>query len=312
MPGHGLEAVTVPKGVRSGEVIDIETTDAPKQQQKEAKASSPRALPERLSVSMPPPKAPPPLNTFQREQVRAALGHETYQEVVNEALKVDQEAEEHQQAKAGAGSDHDTITITSPAESVKASAAAGASEGRIESKNLPRSLQKAAMSVHKIQTQQQALESSVKVLEAAASKFMTAHTRKPVQAQARQVQLADVGAIRAMNAMEPRSQAREASVGGNSRVPRKLLSKAVATRAARRGDSAAELAQRVEDMGATWNQILHPDPDGALLSEHPSWQLPQLEARMPSIQKIEVPGTQLQWKPYTTPGVPVQPAGGAL
>jgi len=185
VPGHGLEAVTVPKGVRSGEVIDIETSDPAEQQQKKAKASFIKVHPERLAVSMPPPKAPPPLNSFQREQVRAALGHETYQEVVDEALKVDHEAAANEQAKAvtGAGPDHDTITISPPEESVKASAEAETSEGRIEARNLPRSLQKAAMSVHKIQTQQKALESSVKILEAAASKFMTAHSRRPVQAQ---------------------------------------------------------------------------------------------------------------------------------
>ena len=65
--------------------------------------------------------------------------------------------------------------------------------------------------------------------------------------------------------------------------------------------------------GATWNELLHPDPDAALRSAHPAWQLPRLQARMPSLEKIEVPSAQLQWKPYTMPGVPVQQAqAGAL
>ena len=198
VPGHGLEAVTVPKGVHSGQVIDIETTDPVKQQQKRAKAASPvvptaHATPP-VAVSMPPPKAPPPLNAFQREQVRAALGHETYQEVVDEALKVDRAAARHAGPTVGTTrSDGDTITISAPAAIVKTPAGAGAqaeqssrAHAALGARSLPTSLRKAAMSVHKIQTQQKALESSVQNLEAAASKFMAAHSRgQPAQSQGR-------------------------------------------------------------------------------------------------------------------------------
>lgn len=198
VPGHGLEDVTVPRGVHSGQVIDIETTDAVKKKKhaKVALSASPVAHTRLPSVSMPPPKAPPPLNANQREQVRAALGHETYQEVVDEALKVDRAANRHEdKAVARTVPDGDTITINAPAKIAKPPAEAAISglepaahslqaHDELAAHNMPPSLQKAAMSVHKIQTQQKALESSVHSLEAAASKFMAAHSRGP-RAQAK-------------------------------------------------------------------------------------------------------------------------------
>lgn len=69
------------------------------------------------------------------------------------------------------------------------------------------------------------------------------------RAAAPEVELADADAIRSMNALTQRSDAREHSEKAKPwRAPRKLLSEAVAKRAARKGDSAAVLAQRVEDM----------------------------------------------------------------
>ena len=50
--------------------------------------------------------------------------------------------------------------------------------------------------------------------------------------------------------------------------------------------------------GKTWNRILHPDP---VLRAHPSWALPQLRARMPSAQLIQVPRAQLRWKSFRPP-----------
>ena len=63
---------------------------------------------------------------------------------------------------------------------------------------------------------------------------------------------------------------------------------------------------RVVCRGATWNEILHPDP---ILSQHPSWALPQLQMRMPAMQRIDAPATALEWKPFVAPGVVVQPQG---
>ena len=53
--------------------------------------------------------------------------------------------------------------------------------------------------------------------------------------------------------------------------------------------------------GATWNEILHPNP---VLQEHPTWALPQLnlQSQLPQDLEIEAPRAKLQWKPYVHPG----------
>ena len=144
---------------------------------------------------------------------------------------------------------------------------------------MPPALKKAALSVHKMISEQKALESSVQNLEAVTSQFVHAHSKyQPVAAKAREMQLADVGALRQTRALAA-SQHSEGAGDMVQRLPRKLLEKTAAQMAVNQGDSAAQLALRVTDMGKTWNRILHPDP---VLRAHPSWALPQLRARMPS------------------------------
>jgi len=366
VPGHGLEAVKVPKGVHSGQVIDIETTDPAKLKQHyaDSRKSTKPAKKARLTVSMPPPavpppvkepiKAPPPLNSFQREQVRAAMGHETYQMVVDEALKVDRSADKREAEALSTSSSGDPITVNGAralAATVVAPAAPAPThlshEAAIEGaarpqtghaenpsvppaqvvqqtqqhalsvEHMPPALKKAALSVHRMVTEQKALQSSVSQLEQVASNFITAHA-KPVQTKGRQIELADVSALRQMHAMQWSSGARAASRAAveeqqqaavHSVRKRKLLQKTVVQRAVDKGDDAAELAQRVTDMGATWNQILHPNP---VLSAHPTWALPELRAPSPALQDIEAPTSQLQWTPFVPAGVPLQPQDSTL
>jgi len=237
VPGHGLETVKVPNGVHSGQVIDIETTDPAKLQQKTSqKQASTPTQGAHVTVSMPPPevpppvkngvKAPPPLNALQRQEVRAAMGHETYQMVVDEALKVDRSADKHEAAALRTSRPPDSITVNNaaaaPATVVAPSEApqapvvffsarhvhqtgmtlrrapltaaalrahvspkvttAAAHEQRLDVQHIPAALQKAALSVHKMVTEQKALESSVVQLEQVASHFMAAHARtRPVE-----------------------------------------------------------------------------------------------------------------------------------
>ena len=237
VPGHGLETVKVPNGVHSGQVIDIETTDPAKLQQKTSqKQASTPTQGAHVTVSMPPPevpppvkngvKAPPPLNALQREEVRAAMGHETYQMVVDEALKVDRSADKHEAAALRTSRPLDSITVNNaaavpatvvaPSEAPQApvvffsarhvhqtgmtlrrapltaaalrahvspkATTAAAHEQRLDVQHIPAALQKAALSVHKMVTEQKALESSVVQLEQVASHFMAAHARtRPVE-----------------------------------------------------------------------------------------------------------------------------------
>lgn len=243
-----------------------------------------------------PRAAPPPLTQAQREQLRAALGHETYQQVVDAALKVDKTADRHQAAAAH-----------------RAALALKAGE-------MPRALRRAAASVQRVQEQQSSLESSVARLEKVARAFVKGHGRQVAQTAAgkqekaptepqmqqmvpgregraggRETELADAAALRGMPKLLLDTARAPAP-------PRKLLQKRVAQLAVSRGDSAADLAQRVTDMGVTWNRILHPDP---ILSEHPSWALPQLHlhGKMPARVRIEAPGSQLRWAPYVPPSL---------
>jgi hypothetical protein len=62
---------------------------------------------------------------------------------------------------------------------------------------------------------------------------------------AREMQLADVGAMRQTRTL---GDLQHQHIGAARRLPRKLLAKTVAQMAVNKGDSAAQLAQRVTDM----------------------------------------------------------------
>jgi hypothetical protein len=252
VPGLGLEQVTVPEGVHGGQVIDIETKHAPNVKLLEhthrAHVSA-VADNQRTSVSVPPPQAPPPLTSAQREEVRQALGHETYQMVVDEALHIDSTAKQHEAtaAEQAASALHagDTITINGAPASIDvgasaaapheqtpprahirgaidwtraqavqqrqeqgsvplppprqpaptaamaqhmqnqqasalsmaaSSAGAAAASHGVEVAQMPTALKKAARSVHKMISEQEALESSVQNLEAVTKQFVDVHS----------------------------------------------------------------------------------------------------------------------------------------